>query len=180
MYYFPGFIFSMYTYIAVKKSDLADNESPPMYVINNVFTNLMLTEFVFLLGWLYDPLTVESLSFVRLILFYLAQDVYFYCVHKFIFHGPLWYLHRTHHAYITSHAAWYQHHIEHIVLNIGSVVVPFWLFSNPPWVFFMIICQQIYTSVNGHTKTSPHSIHHNNMSRRFGSIYLIDRIMDSF
>lgn len=180
MYYLPGLISTLYVYFSVKKSNLPDEQEPPTCVLHNVILNLAITEVVFMLGWWDDLITVQYFKFSNILLFYLMQDVYFYCVHKYIFHGILWRLHAMHHQCITSYAAWYGHSIEHIVLNIGSVVVPAWLFPTTPFVFMLIIIQQIYTSVNGHSAHSPHSIHHANNNKRFGSIYLIDRLRGSF
>ncbi len=182
MWYFPGLITLVYAYLAVKKTDYQDNAEPAYTLLQNVACNLLITELVFLLGWMFDLLVCHDCGFslLRLIMFYILQDIYFYSVHRFLFHGPLWNWHSYHHAYITSVAAWYGHPIEHLVLNLGSIIVPYWVFSNPSWVLFVIILQQIYTSVNGHTKTSPHSIHHLRNNMRFGSIYLIDRLMGSF
>jgi len=166
-------------YIAVKKTELPNGDVPPMSVINKVFYNLILTEVFFFLAWLYD-FPVGVFSFTNLVIFYIVQDIYFYLVHKFIFHGPLYFMHKRHHERLDAYAAWYASTIEHILLNIGSIAVPFWLFPNATLVFLVIILQQIYTSVDGHTLNSPHSVHHKDITRRFGSIYLLDRLFGSF
>jgi sterol desaturase/sphingolipid hydroxylase (fatty acid hydroxylase superfamily) len=185
MYYVPFLVTLLYTYFAVKKTQLAVEESsPPSNVLNSVVVNLAITEVIYLFGWFYDPLTCDSpscsLSFSRIILFYVMQDIYFYFIHRYIFHKWLTDFHAVHHQFIIAYAAWYGHPLEHILLNIGSIIIPFWIFPNPAWVLFIIIIQQIYTSVNGHTPNSPHSVHHNCPTKRFGSIYLVDRLLDTF
>lgn len=187
MYYVPLLITLLYTYFAVKKTQLTvEDNSPPGDVLNNIVINLAITELIYLFGWLYDPLTCDyppcncSLSFNRLILFYITQDIYFYCVHKYVFHKFLTRFHAVHHKFIIAYAAWYGHPLEHILLNLGSIIIPFWIFPNPAWVLFIIIIQHIYTSVNGHTPNSPHSVHHNYPTKRFVSIYLVDRLLDTF
>lgn len=187
MYYIPFLVTLLYAYFAVKKTHLTLEENPPPNdVLNNIIINLGITELIYLFVWLYDPITCTSssdmcsLSFTRLIMFYVMQDIYFYCVHKYIFHKFLARFHTVHHKFIVAYAAWYGHPLEHTLLNLGSIIIPFWIFPNPDWVLFIIIIQQIYTSVNGHTPNSPHSVHHNNLTKRFGSIYLVDRLLDTF
>lgn len=186
MYYIPFLVTLLYAYFAVKKTHTPEETSPPDDVLNNIIINLGITELIYLLGWIYDPFTctsstnVCSLSFTRLVLFYIAQDIYFYIVHKYIFHKFLTRFHAVHHKFIVAYAAWYGHPLEHVLLNLGSIIIPFWMFPNPAWMLFVIIIQQIYTSVNGHTPNSPHSVHHNYSTKRFGSIYLVDRLFGSY
>lgn len=180
MLYIPGIIFMTYFYVSVKKSDLPDDSPMLVDTINTVIFNVLTTELLYFIGYLYDPFIYVSLSATNLILFFIAQDIYFYLVHKYVFHGPLWFMHHNHHLYITSYLAWYCNIVEHLLLNVGSVVFAFWLFPNTRWIFVLIICLQTYTSVNGHTTTSPHSVHHRFPNKRYGSIYLLDRMLNSF
>jgi len=181
MYYIPFIITIIYFYYAVKLSDLPD-DSPVLTddLINKVMVNLLITELLYFIGWMYDPFTYTQLNIVYLVLFFVAQDIYFYSVHRFLFHGALYNLHSIHHNYINSYLAWYCSTLEHILLNVGSVVVAFWLFPNAEWLFTLLICLQTYTAVNGHTPNSPHSVHHRFSNKRYGSIYLVDRLMKSF
>lgn len=182
MYYLPFFITALYVYLSVKKSKLQTQDSPPSdVVLTNIMVNLAITEVISMFGWMYDLITCDcNFSFTHLVLFYVVQDIYFYCVHRYVFHLWMYKFHALHHKFIVAYAAWYGHPLEHIFLNIGSVIVPFWIFPNPPWVLFMIMIQQIYTSVSGHTPNSPHSVHHKYPTKRFGSAYLIDRLTDTF
>lgn len=182
MYYLPLLISSLYIYIAVKKTQLQPGDQlPPDNVLKNVTINLMMTEIIFLLGWLFDPVTCDcSVSFVKVFLFYIAQDAYYYCVHKYIFHKFLHQWHSIHHEYILSFATWYCHPLEHIFLNLGSIIIPFWIFNNPPWILAIIIIQQVYTSIAGYNRKSHNGIHNEYLTKRFGSIYLLDYLNDTF
>lgn len=183
MFYLPFLVTALYAYLAVKKTSLGPDDQPPQgNVLDNIVMNLAITEIVYFLGWLYDPITCSdcSVSFIRLLMFYITQDIYFYFIHRYVFHKWFPRFHAIHHKFIVAYAAWYGHPLEHLLLNLGSIIVPFWIFSNPPWVLFLIIIQQIYTSVNGRTPNSPHSVHHNYPTKRFGSIYLVDRLLDTF
>ncbi len=181
MIYIPFAIIAIYSYFAVKLSDLPDDSHIlTSEIINNVTINVLISELLYFIGWLYDPFEYTGLSVKNLLMFFVTQDIYFYLVHKYIFHGPLWYLHHQHHNYINSYLAWYCSPIEQLLLNLGSVAFSFWLFPNAEWVLVAIICLQTYTSVNGHTPNSPHSVHHRFPNKRFGSIYLVDRLMKSF
>lgn len=155
------------------------------YRVNKAVGNLLITELVYCLAYFFDCIPTVRCSTVReligrLLVFYLLQDAYFYIVHKFIMHGPFRNLHNAHHSTLEPLSAWHCHWLEHLFLHIGSFVLPWFIVPNQEFVFYTLIAQQIYTSVNGHTSDSPHSVHHRDPTRRFGSIYMFDRLFGSF
>jgi len=128
----------------------------------------------------YTKQNTNKLSVFNLLVFYILQDLYFYTVHRFLFHGILWKFHAKHHKIKINPAdAWNATLVEHICLNLGSVVVPWLLFPNCNTVLYLLVMQQVYTSVNGHKEKSPHSVHHR-YKKRYGSIYLFDRIFNTY
>jgi sterol desaturase/sphingolipid hydroxylase (fatty acid hydroxylase superfamily) len=143
-----------------------------------IFVNLLITEILneIVCRWFIFP---TYLSIINLILLFLFQDVYFYTVH-YIMHKYFYSYHQLHHEYFGAVYAWMGHPLEHVILNIGSFGIPFLLFPNPYYVYLLLICQQIYTSINGHTDDSPHHRHHRNPTKRYGSIYIVDTLMDTF
>ena len=178
MYYFPGFITVLYAYWAYHLSELKDDMVPEKKVVNVVLVNIGLAELVFLLSWWFDVFTMGTFGFGQLVLFYIVQDVYFYIVHKFIFHKLLYSVHSRSHDYFKPYAAWYCHPIEHLVLNIGSIAASFWLFPTSPLVLWFIMVQQIYMSMTKHRPNSLYYMHHINGNCRFGSFYLTDEIVE--
>lgn len=167
----------IYLYFSVHlslKSFVATNAQ-----ILQVSKNLFITELLYFLGDTYLINYNASFSFINFILFILMQDLYFYAVH-FIMHNYIYRIHVLHHSLYSPYYAWYGSVYEHIFLNLGSVGIPFMIFPNSSLCFFVIITLQTYTSVNGHTSDSPHSIHHLHPKKRLGSIYLIDRLLGTY
>jgi sterol desaturase/sphingolipid hydroxylase (fatty acid hydroxylase superfamily) len=176
MYMF-GLISLFYIYRSYKQM----YEPPKIHVILNLIQNLFITETLYLLSHIFGWMPYTYFSFTNLVMFFVMQDLYFYTVHKYLFHNPRFYsFHKKHHGELQPYAAWYAHFAEHVFLNIGSIYVSWCLFPNHSLLFPIVILQQIYTSVNGHSYNSPHSIHHRDLSKRYGSIYLFDRLFGSF
>lgn len=175
--YIPLYITILYLYFSVhlsSQSFVATNRQ-----ILKVSKNLFVTECLYCLGDIYVLRYLPSFSIINFILFILAQDVYFYFVH-YIMHKYFYSIHALHHTIYAPFYAWYGSVYEHIFLNLGSIAIPFILFPNSSLIFLLIITLQTYTSVNGHTSDSPHSVHHVHPKRRLGSVYLIDRLMRTF
>jgi hypothetical protein len=174
--YIPGLITFWYLYVSVKKSD--KTFLPSNLEIVEVFINLLITELLYYVSNTHFY-TYINFSIFNLIMFFIAQDIYFYSIH-YIMHNYLYLLHHKHHMKYGSFYAWYATIPDHVFLNLFSFGIPFYIFNNSRTVFVLLIILQIYTSVNGHTKNSPHSIHHKYVNKRLGSIYLVDRLLGSF
>jgi hypothetical protein len=174
--YIPFLISLTYIYFAAIKTTA--DQIPKRHEFENVLQNLVITEMIYLLGrfWL---LSFYEFSLLNFLAFSLVQDIYFYLVH-YILHKYLYFIHKQHHSVYGPMHAWHCYWVEHIILNIGSVGIPFMLFPNPSWFLLLITIAEIYTSVNGHTNGSPHHKHHLDITKRLGSIYLIDRLMKSY
>lgn len=90
-------------------------------------------------------------------------------------------VHYIHHSRdVSAILGWCAHPIEHLFLNIGSVAFPFFVFNNTKYILTIIAILEAYWSVSGHVKHTPHHIHHIHMNKRFGSIYIIDRLFGSY
>ena len=174
--YIPLLITSWYLYVSVKKSD--SSFAPSFSESLQVYINLLITE---LLYYLADSCiyTYINFSFINLIMVFIAQDIYFYFMH-YLLHNHLYLFHIKHHTKYGPFYAWYSTIPDHIFLNLFSLGVPFYLFNNSSLVFVLLVILQIYTSINGHTDNSPHSIHHKNVKKRLGSIYLVDRLLGTY
>jgi hypothetical protein len=175
--YIPLYISFLYIYISVRLQ--LNNYTVKNKEVRVVSRNILATELLWYVGHSYILTYLPSFSLLNLILFFIAQDIYFYSVH-YLLHKYFYSIHATHHSIYGPFYAWYSTAIEHILLNLGSIAVPFILFPNSSLTFICIITLQMYTSINGHTDNSPHSKHHADTRKRLGSIYLVDRFMDSY
>lgn len=179
--YILGFITFIYLYIAGKKFTQNEHviyELPTMMQIYRIIVNLLGTDalaaYTF---WVSDIFT--SFSFCNLVMFFVVQDFYFYAVHKLL-HKFAYRIHKTHHETFGPILAWNASLIDHFLLNVGSLAIPFLLFPNTRFILLLLITLEIYTSVNGHTYNSYHHLHHNNPTKRLGSIYIFDRLFGSY
>lgn len=153
-----------------------------------VVCNVVLTELAFEASkFLTLP---ESFNGWHLFSFFVLQDVYFYLVHYSLHHYNVGF-HSIHHKRYGAFYAWYCHPFEQLLLNVGSVAIPFILVPNCRVVLLLIVVLQVYTSVNGHNCISVvgsnkqialelHGGHHLDSKKRFGSIYLMDRIFSTY
>jgi hypothetical protein len=174
MYYLPFVVTTMYLLVAAHKSRIYNKQLPTPSEFRNVCYNLLMIEVAWGVYSLIRP-NVDKVS-LNIIGFYLAQDFYFYLIHKFLFHRLLYRLHKIHHSVFSPFHTWHCSHIEHLVLNIGSVAFGDFICPIPDWLFPFIVMQQVYTSVNGHTPDSPHSEHHSNPIVHFGNIWIFDKL----
>lgn len=173
--YIPALITIWYLYVSVKKSD---NIQPTNLELVQIIINLLITEVLYYIADKYI-FVYTNFSIVNIVLFLLAQDIYFYFIH-YLLHKYLYSIHSKHHTKYGALYAWYATIPDHIFLNLFSVGVPFYIFCNSSYIFVLLIILQIYTSVNGHTKNSPHSTHHKYILKRLGSIYLMDRLLNTY
>ena len=174
MYYFP-IVTALYLLIASYKSYIRNMRLPTQDDFENVMNNLITTELLYTAYSLVRPIVdYNNYSLISFVGFYLIQDLYFYLVHKFVFHKWYYNLHKIHHSKFSPFHTWYCHIIEHILLNIGSFAVADLILPLPDILFPIIVAQQVYTSVNGHTPFSPHSAHHANHNVRFGNLWIFD------
>lgn len=175
------FITVIYLYLSGKKSVHNNNiiyEEPSLDQLIRILINILITEILAIYAFWYSNLFSEFSS-INLTMFFLTQDIYFYSIHRLL-HAYAYRVHAVHHEIFGPLFAWNTTLLDHILLNVMSVAVPFYFFPNTKMVLLLIITLEIYTSVNGHTYNSPHHTHHKNLRKRFGSIYLVDRLLGSY
>lgn len=170
------FISLSYLYFGIRHT----KETPDKNLIAWVLVNILIAELFFWLGYLYLPFT-ESFSLLNLIALFITQDIWFFITHT-MFHAvpSLYKYHKIHHSGYLPIYAWLAHPVDHIVIHLGSIGVPFIVFPNPFWVLLSVCIIQCWSSVTGHAENSPHHIHHKDVTRRLGSIYLLDRWFGSY
>ena len=174
MYYFP-IITALYFAIASYKAYVRKLPHPTKDEFTNIMDNLITMEVIYTAYSLVRPIVdCTNYSVIPFIGFYLAQDLYFYTVHKFIFHRSLYKLHKIHHSIFSPFHTWYCHIIEHVMLNIGSFAFADLMCPLPDVLFPLVVAQQVYTSINGHTISSPHAIHHKKFNEQYGNIWIFD------
>jgi hypothetical protein len=174
--YIPSLVTLWYLYLSVKKTD--NDYVPNDLELLQVSVNLFITEILY---YLVDACvyTYTDFNIFNLVMFFITQDIYFYTVH-YLMHNYLYIFHNKHHTKYGPFYAWHTTSIDHVFLNLLSFGIPFYLFSNSSSVFIFLILLELYTSINGHTKKSKHSIHHKYTSRRLGSIYIIDKMLGTY
>lgn len=170
------YIFLAYSYYAL----LRTKTEPDNHLLFRVLINIFIAEMLFWLGT-YTLTFSESFSVMRLIGFFIIQDLWFYSTHIIFHHVPyLYQFHKIHHSAYAPVYAWLAHPVDHIVIHLGSVAVPFMICNNPYWVLCLLCISQCRSSVTGHDENTPHHVHHIDMTKQMGSIYLFDRMFGSY
>ena len=144
-----------------------------------VLKNLLISELTFLLVSCLYTFPEES-SIINIIYLLICQDVYFYTTHRLFHTKYLYQYHKIHHAALHPLYAWHASMIEHIIINIGSFAVSFMMFPNSSLVLTLLVGLQTYTSVDGHSGKTEHTLHHIDNNKRYGSIYIVDRILGTY
>lgn len=170
------FILIPYLYFALKHTKI----EPDTSLLVRVLVNIVIAELAFWIGAGHIPVT-ESFSVWRLLGFFILQDLWFYSTHVLFHHIPyLYQFHKIHHSAYAPVYAWLAHPVDHIIIHLGSVAVPFMVCNNPDWVLIMLCVLESWSSVTGHADGTPHHTHHIDMTKRYGSIYLFDRMFGSY
>lgn len=129
--------------------------------------------------------TQDMLIFIPYILF---SDIIFYSMHR-IAHIPTIYkkIHKQHHLWHEPVSTSFldAHPIEHIFVNIPTVIVPFYIIKIS---YYQQVIWMIFTTANSvitHMKTlddsGPHIYHHKYRKCNYGvGLYLTDKIMGTY
>jgi len=172
--YIPGLITISYLYNSNPCELPCDKHSAI-----NIFINILIAECLYASTTIVKPYT--NFNIKNIILFLILQDIWFYTFHKLFHSIPILYrIHKLHHSKFGPFFTWYIDWREHVLINIGSFTIPWLLFPNNPIVLVSLIIIQIYSAVDGHKEKSQHEIHHLFNNRRYGSIYLLDRIFGTY
>jgi sterol desaturase/sphingolipid hydroxylase (fatty acid hydroxylase superfamily) len=165
-----------------------DDKSPNLTVkhIGVVLRNLLIIESIYTVAWFFDLFnTNDGLSvhtnLFNTVLIFIIQDVWFYSIHKLLHNIPkLYVFHKQHHEVFGPFHTWHASVFEHIAVNIMSFVVPSSLFPLHVYAFHLLIAIQSWSSVSGRINNAFHEIHHTNGKKRFGTLYIIDRLVGSY
>lgn len=146
-------IAATYAYIAVEENDLTEDMNPPHEITCKVFSNIFLSELIFWILYIFGfSAFSDEISFTNLLLSILVCDMYYFTIHKFLFHGYFYNTHRIHHDHFISYAAWNTSIFEHILLKICSILFSFYLFPNNIIIILSFCLTLTYFSVISHTK----------------------------
>ena len=169
------FVTIWYLYLSnqlTKSTKQIDLEGTVLVIKNVVIADLLFLAMLTLYNF-------GEFNLLNIIWLLLAQEVWFYTTHR-IAHKYFYEHHKIHHGILHPLYAWKACHAEHLIVNLGSFGVPFLMFPNNIYVFCGLVALQIYTSINGHTGNTEHALHHYDMTKRFGSIYILDRLFGSY
>ena len=176
--YYP-IILPFYLLVSTYKNKKNNLQLPTKSEIYNVLRNLIFSDMLYISYRQMRP-DIDTINILQFFGFYIMQDLYFYTIHKYLFHKLAYSLHKKHHSVYSPFHAWYCSLAEQFILNAGSIAFADYIFPFPNWLFTLLILQQTYTSVNGHAPSSPHSEHHSNPSKHFGNIYIFDWLFGSY
>jgi sterol desaturase/sphingolipid hydroxylase (fatty acid hydroxylase superfamily) len=159
-----------------------------------ILSNVVLNQSVFTYPVLYNVfhLTYRTNNNNMLFCFawyYFSQCVYFYFLHR-LFHLPFFWknYHRVHHKIREPlpHAAFYCHWLEHVGINIASVLIgPLTL----PHSYYVSITWGLITITNAiwahagqldHCLQNEHEIHHKHYTCNYGTGKWMDKIFGTF
>lgn len=133
--------------------------------------------------YFYNPIIVSNniiTDFINIILIILSQDIYFYTSHKICHLYFFKSIHYIHHSKFDAIYAFYAHPIDHIFVNMFSVVLPYLLFPISNYALTLMVAVQLYGAVSSHSQDleHQHKLHHLNYTKNLGTIYIIDYMID--
>jgi sterol desaturase/sphingolipid hydroxylase (fatty acid hydroxylase superfamily) len=174
--YIPFLVTISYLYLAGKKQI----EPIDIDAASLVFYNLFQIELIYFLTWLFY-IFPDEYNFINFGLIIILQDVWFFTTHK-LAHvvKPIYAIHSIHHKYFGAFYAFHAHKLDHLIINIGSIAVPFFIFPINSNLLNVMMLIQIYIGVNTHTINAPHHIHHLNVTKRLGTFYIMDKLFGSY
>ena len=161
-------------------------------VVMNLVVNILLIENInYIIDNIYNSYEYDNIfSLLGLAISVICADIWFYLFHIFIHKNKFLYkhIHKTHHIYSEPFAfsSFDSTFIEHIVINIGSVVIGpiisgyLGLFTKTHTEFFILFAT--YTSCVSHSSYSiKHYLHHKNINCNYGQgTYLLDRLFKTY
>ena len=149
----------------------------------NVVINLLMIELVYGCSVLFYTFPINSIyyNYINFLLILICQDIYFYTTHR-LFHCYIYKkIHKLHHSKFGPFYGLYTHHLEHFIINIMSVAIPFMLFPTDLFTLQILIILQMYSVVVSHTYGSRHEIHHAFPKRRYGNfMYIPDNLLSTY
>lgn len=141
----------------------------------------------------YLPFPVLLMMLVSLAI---VSDMHFYLTHRWCHRSVfLWkHIHRHHHVWREPFGVMgiESHPIEHVVVNVGSVVIPILIVQPPLWLVDLILMLAAYKAVTSHStplqnwiqqtiqrkvawvRSGEHIEHHRTVHRYFGTLGLMD------
>lgn len=163
------------------------DDSYSLSLTGTVLQNILLTEFLYLslaIGTTttsnFYPTTLPHEIF-NILAVLLLQDIYFFYFHRLAHSHPTLKRIHHHHTQFCSFAAWHSHWLEHLLINIGSASFPFLLLPLHAYTLHFLIILMVTNVVYSHSKYNPyHIVHHTTPTVRFGTLYLIDRLLGTY
>lgn len=142
-------------------------------------------------GILNDEMSWDIFTVILQLFFYLiVADQWFYWTHR-IMHIPFIYshVHSFHHRWVYPVAVrtLYAHPVEHIVTNLGSIMIGplLWSTSSPILAVWLVLAT--INSVMSHSgihlpfmKNEEHDIHHRRLNYNYGVTYFSDYIWGTY
>lgn len=117
----------------------------------------------------------------------LLTDVAFYSIHRLFHTKYLYYFHKQHHVWNNpiSISTFDAHPLEHLCINVFSVVLPLYVFpvstlQQSFWIMLATINGIRSHKVNNN-KITPHILHHNIRRVNYGTgFHIMDRLLGTY
>lgn len=131
--------------------------------------------------------TFEKKDILLIVPYILLTDATFYFTHR-IFHTKyLYYFHKQHHIWNNpiSVSVFDAHPVEHLCINVFSVVLPLYIFpvslvQQSFWIMLATI-NGIRSHVINNNKITPHILHHKTRRVNYGSgFHIVDRLFGTY
>ena len=186
--YNPLYISILYIYTSEYFiNNIINNDHMQYDVIVIVVKNLLLTELIYALLYLYTTLLCNEQQFIfteifNVIIFIIIQDLWFYTWHR-LFHVNTYLqsIHKIHHKLFTPFTAWHVRPLEHLIINIGSVIVPLLYVPIGQYTLFVIITLSIIGDTYSYScRNSSNFIHFIIPDKRFSTIGICDYICNTY
>lgn len=140
-----------------------------------IVKNIMLTELIYLLTyWLIPP--TENWNLLNIFPFLLTQELWYLSMHILMHHVNLLNnLHSEHHKYYGAFYAWCTTASDHLLKDMLSVIIPFYLFRMSSVLLLLVFVLKVFISIFNYTENNYYFSHIKNPTQLFGSMYLFDK-----
>lgn len=176
------FLYSFVYFLSCPSNSIDEASYWEIFVILFNLAMIEITDMFFVMFCYYPEKIDLSLGIVNIITILLIQDMIFYTFHRIMHEIPILYknVHSTHHSRYGPIYALYVNPLDNVLTNIFPLFLSVILFPIPLWMVKILIAYQMYNVTKAHRKGSLHEVHHLNMKKRFGTVYFMDIIFETY
>jgi sterol desaturase/sphingolipid hydroxylase (fatty acid hydroxylase superfamily) len=123
---------------------------------------------------------------LRVAAVYIMTEIWFYFSHRLMHHPRFYKFHKDHHVYKEPppHATFYCSTTEHLVVNMGTLIVPMIIIPLPYYFTLVWSFLVMNNAVSAHMGTEyidyEHYIHHQKFTKNFGAGTWVDKLLGTW